>query len=65
MDTANINENPKGLYFVDDLPLPPHPNCQCEYGMVVKGKTQITTKIKRTLRKVQNILNRIKSSRKG
>lgn len=35
----HLDLDPHGLYFRADLPLPPHPNCQCEYHMVTeKGK---------------------------
>lgn len=54
----NIDADPRGLYFVDDLPNPPHPNCQCEHHIFAPdvGKP---TRIRRTAQKLRNIVRRL------
>lgn len=52
--------NPKGLYFLDDLPRPPHPNCQCEYALVAPGRPVGTGTFKRTLARMRALFNKIR-----
>lgn len=54
----NLDMDPRGLYFVDDLPVPPHPNCQCEYGVV--GDTKVHhSSLDRAVHEVKKILRRL------
>lgn len=60
LNENNFKEDPKGLYFVDDLAEPPHPNCQCEYSMVIPNVKRTETLVKRAANKVRSILKRIR-----
>lgn len=55
-----LDLDPRGVYFVKDLPYPPHPNCMCEYSIVTgEGKS------KRARRKTSKALsNALKALRK-
>lgn len=60
LEKHKIKENPKGLYFANSLPHPPHPNCQCEYSLVT-GRTKSTSgRVKRTVRTIRRLLERFK-----
>lgn len=39
----SLDIDPTGLYFADELPLPPHPNCQCEYHLVTDDGEETST----------------------
>lgn len=54
----DLKIDPKGVYFVDDLPVPPHPNCQCEYG-IVTDRIHKPGVIERTIHNAAKILRRI------
>lgn len=60
LESRDSKMNPKGLYFAENLPLPPHPNCQCEYGMVSNDKVQRPSRSQRTVKKVLSLLKRIR-----
>lgn len=60
MKEAGIRENPRGLFLAEELPEPPHPNCQCEYSMVIAGKTIQVGRVKRTLSKIRSLLSRLR-----
>lgn len=55
-----IKENPKGLYFADQLPQPPHPNCQCEFGMVSRDKSLRPGPVKRAAQKIKQLIKRLR-----
>lgn len=57
-EVSNIDS--KGLYFIDDLPRPPHPNCQCEYALVAPGRPISTGPFKRTLARLRTLFNKIR-----
>lgn len=54
-----IKISPKGLYFPNKLPDPPHPNCQCEYGMVRDTREIKPGRLERALRTVRKLLRKI------
>lgn len=55
----NLKMNPKGLFFIDDLPVPPHPNCQCEYG-IVRGSEYIKPgTVERSLDRMRKLVRKI------
>lgn len=58
-----LDINPKGLYFREDLPRPPHPNCQCEYALVsFKGKEpERRSGVRRSIAKLRSLIKRISS----
>lgn len=56
----NFNEDPKGLYFAEELPDPPHPNCQCEYSLTIPNVRRTETLVQRTANKIRSILRRIR-----
>lgn len=51
--------DPKGLYFAKDLPEPPHPNCQCEFGMVREREELKPGRLERAVDKVKRLLRKI------
>lgn len=55
-----LDIDPRGVYFQDKLPLPPHPNCQCEYGLVREAKSTSKGAVKRTVSTIRNLLRRFK-----
>lgn len=56
-----VSVDPRGLFFADKLPHPPHPNCQCEYMLVTeKGEEAKKGTLRRTLRKVISLLRKIR-----
>lgn len=60
LEEHNLKLDPKGLYFRDKLPLPPHPNCQCEYVLVShRGRIQ-TGPVNRALRAVRKLIKRLR-----
>lgn len=61
LERNKLGLDPKGLYFVDKLPNLPHPNCQCEFGMVKSARDIPTSRANRVLSKVQSIIARIRS----
>lgn len=59
LNEHNLQHSPKGLYFVDDLPVPPHPNCQCEYG-IIRGSEYIKPgQVDRALDRVRRLLRKL------
>lgn len=40
MEDNGIDADPRGVYFIEDLPLLPHPNCMCEFGYVVPPRRE-------------------------
>lgn len=60
IDENQLTIDPKGLYFANQLPRPPHPNCQCEYGLTSTSGTQTRNKVKRTVQKVKSLLRRLR-----
>lgn len=58
LERLNSSANPKGLYFKDSVPPPPHPNCQCEYGVASFGKTT-GGYVKRTKSKILSLLRKL------
>lgn len=57
----DIDEDARGLYFKDSLPLPPHPNCGCEYSFVGANKRSKRGPIKRTIQRVRSLIRRIRA----
>lgn len=57
----NLDLELEGLYFRDKLPRPPHPNCQCDFGLVEAQGAKRLGKVKRTARKIRNLVRRISS----
>lgn len=55
----DLRINPKGLYFKDNLPNPPHPNCQCGYS-IVSGTRVTKNSVRRSVNKIRSILRRIR-----
>lgn len=60
IEDNRLDINPKGVYFLNELPPPPHPNCMCEYGLV-QGKRVTGGPVKRTISKIRNLLQRFRS----
>lgn len=61
IDDHSLNINPKGVYLVDELPRPPHPNCQCEYGLMQSsGGATTSGLIRRTRNKIKRLLRAIR-----
>lgn len=57
----NLDIDPKGLYFQDQIPHPPHPNCQCEFGLVSSDKDVSKNIVKRTTGAISKLLRRFRS----
>lgn len=53
-----IKADPKGLYFIKNVPEPPHPNCQCHLTML-DGKKLAGGKVRRTLRRARQLLGNL------
>lgn len=56
----SLTLDPKGLYLAANLPNPPHPNCQCEYGIVTAEREHKPTNVQRVLKRVRSIIRRIR-----
>lgn len=56
----DIDVNPRGLYFVEELPPPPHPNCQCEFDFVTRREQTVAGPVRRAVTTIRNILNRLR-----
>lgn len=56
----NLNIDPKGLYFADNYPQSPHPNCQCEHMLVTSRGEQTRGAAQRTFKRVINLLRRLR-----
>lgn len=50
----------KGLFKREELPDPPHPNCQCEFELVTATKSTRPGPIKRVLRAVRNLIQQLR-----
>lgn len=59
-----IKVDPKGLYFIQNVPLPPHPNCQCYLTMLHNGRLTPTLG-QRALNKLKELLGRLGRKRKS
>lgn len=58
----DLDEDPRGLYFRNKLPRPPHPFCQCEFELVGRGGTKASNKrgFKRSTQKIRQLVQRIR-----
>lgn len=56
----DLDIDPAGVYFVEDLPHPPHPNCQCEYAMVTSQGEEHKGTIQRAFNTVLSVLRRLR-----
>lgn len=63
LDENNIEMDPKGLYLRDELPPPPHPNCQCEYAFTDLASGSRVGAVRRSIRKVRRILRQLRGGR--
>lgn len=61
IEENNLQLNPKGVYFIEELPPPPHPNCRCEYLLVTGKERDRDTKVKRAFNKVKSLLSRLRN----
>lgn len=61
LEEHNLKVSPKGLYLRDEVPLPPHPNCQCEYGMVTGYKQKAPGVVTRSLQRILNIVKSLRA----
>lgn len=59
LQNRNLRVSPKGLYFAKELPQPPHPNCQCEYGMVRATQEFEPGRLERAVNRVRKLLRRL------
>jgi hypothetical protein len=50
---------PAGLYFIEDVPEPPHPNCQCHLHML-KDKKLTGSAVTRVLGRIQELLGNLR-----
>lgn len=54
------DEDPRGLYFVDQVPRIPHPNCQCQLsGVALEGKTLLRPSTRRGIQSVMKLVQKI------
>lgn len=59
LQEKGLNVRPEGVYFVEDLPQPPHPNCQCDYTLVSEQGTEHAGPVQRTIGALTSLLRRI------
>lgn len=59
IEQNSLKIDPKGLYTPSSLPRPPHPNCQCEFG-IVTGESETRGPVKRAIDKVRSLIKRIR-----
>lgn len=57
-----IRVDPKGCYFLNEVPLPPHPNCQCSLSMLHNGSFTSTV-VRRALEKLVELLGKFRKRR--
>ena len=55
----DVDISPQGLYFIDDVPEPPHPNCQC-YLRMLKDKDLSPTIADRAWKWLKDLLGRLR-----
>lgn len=60
LNAHDLKIDPKGLYFREELPPPPHPNCQCEFGFVTSESEKRSSFVHRAVQTVRNILRRLR-----
>lgn len=58
LNDNQIKISAKGLYFIEKVPNPPHPNCQCHLQML-KDKELRGGRIRRTLRRLRELLGNL------
>lgn len=63
MRNRGITASPKGCYFIDEVPEPPHPNCQCSLRMLHDG-TFTTTVVERAVEFIKDLLGKLNPRRK-
>lgn len=56
-----LDIDPKGLFFVKDLPRPPHPNCRCNFELAGKGGSPRKGVAQRSADRVRNLIRRIRA----
>lgn len=54
-----LDIEPEGLYFVDDLPDPPHPNCQCEFNLVGHDEEIVPGRGRRPFHKLRSLIRKL------
>lgn len=57
----NIDQDTRGLFFAEELPSPPHPNCRCEYELVSSTSVAKTGPVKRAINKLRNLVRRLRA----
>jgi hypothetical protein len=57
LNEKRLRIEPKGLYFVDNLPVPPHPNCRCEFNIV--GAEKEPNLLERAAKKVRQLIGKL------
>lgn len=64
LERHKINLSPVGIYFLKDVPQPPHPNCQCYLSFVHRGRLT-NSLVERTIDKLKDLLGRLKRKPKN
>lgn len=60
IEDNNLDISPKGVYFINQLPHPPHPNCMCEYGIITGRSEPARGIVRRSKDKLAAIINRLR-----
>lgn len=59
-ENGREDEDPRGLYFIDEVPSIPHPNCQCELsGVGIKETFLSRPQTRRSIQKVMELMQKI------
>lgn len=59
IEENNLKISPRGIYFADELPPLPHPNCQCNF-VLVEAQPSTHGIFKRTARRLSNLVRRLR-----
>lgn len=57
-----LDIEPEGLYLKDDLPLPPHPNCRCEWSLVKSDHEAVPSEGRRPVEKFRSLVRKVLNS---